>query len=377
MNRARVLCVDDEQNVLDGLQRVLRPSFDVSVSASGQAALERIEAGEEFDIVVSDMRMPNMNGAQLLAELRARAPDTVRILLTGHSDLESAIAAVNEGHIFRFLTKPCAPHTLSNTLRAAALQRRLLTAERVLLEQTLVGSIRALSEVLALTHPESFGLTPRQHERARQVAERVGLTDAWHVEAASMLASVSYVVLPSEVVAKLSTSTPLDPTERQMVERLPAVVESILSHIPRLESVRDVLKHVDPSAARGSATNLGTPVGARILSAVQELGQAEARLGNTQQALEAISSRRDFYGANVFEALVALCAPRAVDVEAIPLSKLAVGMVLVDAVKSTAGMVVAAAGQRVTPQLIERLRNIDLKLKISEPIRCEVPKPAS
>jgi CheY-like chemotaxis protein len=368
--------VDDEPQVLEGLQRVLRSGFDVSVSTSGQAALSRLEAGETFEVVVSDMRMPVMNGAALLFEFRRQAPDTVRVLLTGHSDLESAIAAVNEGHIFRFLTKPCPPDTLSTTLRAATLQYRLVTGERVLLEQTLVGSVRALTEVLALTHPEAFGPATRQHERARAIAERLGIADAWHVEVASMLASVGFVVLPSDVLVKLNTGAPLDDAERAMLQRVPSVVERILSNIPRLENVREVLKHLGSPAERGAvvkASGLGAPIGTRVLRAVQDLGAAEARCGDLERALTEVVARRDQYGDNVLEAVVAVCRPSQPEIRNLFVNEFSVGMVLVEEVKTDAGMVLVARGQRVTPQLLERLKNFAQRMKLSEPIRCEVP----
>jgi DNA-binding NtrC family response regulator len=115
-----------------------------TTATSGKAGLERLSSDGPFAVVVSDMRMPEMNGAAFLAQVRERAPDTVRVLLTGQADLDSAIAAVNEGQIFRFLTKPCAPEMLISSLRAAEEQHRLITAERVLLEQTLHGAVKAL-----------------------------------------------------------------------------------------------------------------------------------------------------------------------------------------------------------------------------------------
>ena len=235
MSRPRVLCVDDEPRVLEGLQRMLHKHFAVLVSVGGEAALARLSAGESFDVVVSDMRMPGMNGAALLAQFRQRAPDTVRMLLTGHAEIDAAIAAINEGHVFRFLTKPCAPETLAAALEAAVEQHRLITAERVLLEQTLVGSVRALTEVLSLVHAEAFGSASQRHERARAIAERMNVADPWHVEVASMLASVGYVVLPNEVLAKLNGGQALDSAETKMVAQVPQVVERVLSHIPRLE----------------------------------------------------------------------------------------------------------------------------------------------
>ena len=93
--RVRVLCVDDEPNVLEGLSLHLRRRYQVETATSGAAALEILQRGGETAVVMSDMRMPGMDGAAFLARARQTAPDTVRILLTGHADLNSAISAVN------------------------------------------------------------------------------------------------------------------------------------------------------------------------------------------------------------------------------------------------------------------------------------------
>ncbi len=140
--RPRILCVDDEPSVLDGLRRTLRSVFIVETAIGGRLGLEILRAKGPFVVVTSDLRMPLMNGVEFLSRAREIAPDTVRVLLTGQGDMEAAIGAVNEGNIFRFLTKPCPTGTLVRSLMACAEQYRLLTAEKVLLEQTLRGSIK-------------------------------------------------------------------------------------------------------------------------------------------------------------------------------------------------------------------------------------------
>ena len=110
--KPRLLCVDDEPNVLDALARQLRQRWDVVTATGGQSGLERLVRDGPFAVVMSDMRMPGMNGAAFLATARTVAKDTVRLLLTGQTEIAAAIAAVNEGHIFRFLTKPCSGETL-------------------------------------------------------------------------------------------------------------------------------------------------------------------------------------------------------------------------------------------------------------------------
>jgi len=128
--RPRILCVDDEPRVLEGLQRVLYKDYDVFTALGSEAALACLDPGEPFAVVMSDMQMPGMSGAALLVEMRRRAPDTVRLLLSGQGHVGPTEQAANEGHIFRFLTKPCPPETLLRALADAVSQYRLLTAEK-------------------------------------------------------------------------------------------------------------------------------------------------------------------------------------------------------------------------------------------------------
>ena len=127
-----VLSVDDEPNVLDGVKRNLRRDFRVVTAAGGAAGLRAFEEAA-FAAVVSDLRMPGMDGIEFLGRVRDVSPDTTRILLTGNADLTAAVSAVNEGNIFRFLTKPCPPDVLISAVTMAVDQQRLLTAERELL----------------------------------------------------------------------------------------------------------------------------------------------------------------------------------------------------------------------------------------------------
>ena len=114
----RLLFVDDEPRVLDGLHRMLHPyqnAWEMTFLTDPREALDLVEEAR-FHVVVSDMRMPGMNGIEFLTEIRNRSPETTRIMLTGHADIELAMRAVNEGEVYRFLTKPCIPFDLIKAL---------------------------------------------------------------------------------------------------------------------------------------------------------------------------------------------------------------------------------------------------------------------
>lgn len=136
-------------------------------------------------MVISDMRMPGMDGIELLRRVKSTAPDTVRIMLTGNADTETAIAAINQGSIFRFLIKPCSQEIIARTITVALIQERLITAERQLLEQTLSGCLQVLSEVLA--SPAAFSRAERARRYIHHVVTAMKLGNPWQYEVTAIL----------------------------------------------------------------------------------------------------------------------------------------------------------------------------------------------
>src|SRR5262249_12720075 len=140
-----------------------------------------------------------------------------------------------------FLTKPCPPPSLLGAFRAAVEQNRLLSAERVLLEQTLHGSIRTLMDVLSLTQPLAFGRASRLRRHVGALAQQLALESAWQIEVAAMLSQIGYVTLAPETVSRLHHGEALTDDERQRLARMPQIVEGLIGNIPRLEGVRAIV----------------------------------------------------------------------------------------------------------------------------------------
>jgi CheY-like chemotaxis protein len=232
-DQVHILCVDDEPRVLEGLVLNLRRQYRVSTATNGLKGLEIIDGDDPPAVVVSDMRMPEMDGAAFLSRVKDRSPDTVRILLTGQADLDSAIAAVNHGQVFRFLTKPCSPQSFLAAIQAASDQHRLITAERELLEKTLRGSIKALTEILSLSNPLAFGRAMRLKKHAADLVAGLGVPLSWQVEVAVMLSQIGCVTLPAATNEKLYYGRPLNSDETELTQRVPALSLQLLESIPR------------------------------------------------------------------------------------------------------------------------------------------------
>jgi len=365
--KPRVLCVDDEPFVLESLEEVLRRSFDVRIATSGMEGLALLtEEPDEYAVVVSDMRMPEMSGNVFLREARRVAPDAARILLTGQADLQAAVSAVNDAQLFRFLLKPCEPEEIIRACAGGLSHHRLHTAERVLLQETLKGSVQALADVLALSSPAAFGSAERVKGLVARLAQALAVDDAWEVEIAALLAQIGAITLPPATAEKLYAGQALSEPERAMVIKVPAVTRAILGNIPRLDGVLAILDRYDRPFSGGDGE---LPRGSRMLRVALDYDRLEAGGATPDGALAAMAARTGAYDPeilNVLTVLVGGSPERPAEFE-IGIVQLKAGMRLEDDVRSENGSLLVARGQPVTDQLIDRLVNLG-RGAVREPI---------
>jgi len=363
----RLLLVDDEPNVIEGLTRRLRRDYQIFSANDGAQALRLLEQEGEMHVIVSDMRMPNMNGAQLLSEVRKWYPDMIRILLTGQADLESAIVAVNEGQIFRFLAKPCPAEVMKTVLTAAMRQHELVTAERVLLDKTLRGALQALSDVLALAMPEAFGKAMRIRTQAAAVAKAVGLEDVWRLEIAATLSQVGAITLSPALASKLYHGERLTTEEQAAVARLPVIAIELLSTIPRLEPVCDLITH------GFAADQVGPPASteAQVLRLCADFEALSTITRSAGEAAARLQQQAQGYDPAVLKAFFELASKESSSGQLleIALHELRDGMVLAEDVYNTNGTLLLARGQRVRGNVIARLQSMRSALGSKERVR--------
>jgi response regulator RpfG family c-di-GMP phosphodiesterase len=376
----KVLCVDDEAAILEGIARNFRREFDIVTATSPADGLARIDAGVEFETVVSDMHMPRMDGLAFLSEVRRRSPDATRILLTGRADLNIAALAVNEGNVFRFLTKPCPAEQLGKALRSAVEQYRLVTAERVLLEQTLRGSIQTLVRVLSLTSPESFGRASRIKKDVVDLASKLGQKETWELEVAAMLSTLGMVIVPPDVLGKAYRGEQLTLAEQAIIDRSALVADELLAGIPRMDAVRDILRYQDArldgaGKTLGAAMEARIPVGSRLLKIARDYDTCFARTPVILDCLDALRKNAHFYDGKLLSAFVEMKASVGgqFSLQELPLVKVRAGMIFAADVKSRAGLLLVAHGQQATVELLERLRNVAARMGVQEPLLCQLP----
>ncbi|MDZ4133213.1 MAG: response regulator, partial [Dethiobacteria bacterium] len=209
----KVLLVDDERSVLLACRRHLYGHYDFYSAENGEQALATISRDGPFAVIVSDYRMPKMNGLALLTEVAETAPDTVRILLTGYADIEVALEAINRGKIFRLLTKPTSSDELLHAVQDGVKQYRLITSERELLKNTVSGSVKILTEIFSMTNPVAFGQAVRISRLAKVLAQRLAFDNAWEIELASILSQIGTAAVPAHILEKMSTGKGLNDEE--------------------------------------------------------------------------------------------------------------------------------------------------------------------
>lgn len=252
MQPPRVLFVDDEPSLLNGIRRVIRTGFELRFAESGSAALAILKSEPPFAAIVSDMRMPVMSGVEFLETAATIAPDTTRIMLTGNADQQTAVDAVNRGNIFRFLNKPCQAAALVDVLKSACRQYELVTAERVLMEQTLAGMVRLLVEVLNNAYPAVFARSQLLRDLVRAYAQPLG-GRLWILDMAAMLSEVGWLTLPHDLVQRSLHGEPLTEVEREMVANVHVGAARMLRGIPRLEELARLIAPEPTDSASSDA----------------------------------------------------------------------------------------------------------------------------
>lgn len=374
----RILCVDDDPNVLESYQRAFRKQFRIDIALGGDEALEAIINQGPYAVVVADMQMPGMNGVELLKRVKEHGKDTVRMMLTGNADQQTALEAVNEGHVFRFVTKPCPPETFAKVLNAGLEQYRLIRAERDLLSKTFSASVKVLTDVLSAVSPTAFGRASRVRQMARNLCQELELND-WQIEVAAMLSQIGCVSIPDHILVKAYEGRDLSHTERTIFESYPESGTQLISNIPRLEEVSRIItyqqQHYDGGGIPGDGTSESDiPLGSRVLKIALDLDTLSAAGYSKETAVAEMNYREGWYDPSMLPALSNVLAITDVQVVcSVKIPQLVDGLILADDIVTRSGVLVCAKGQEVTRAMRFRLKNYLVNIGIQSSVKVFVP----
>lgn len=375
MSNYDVLFVDDEPKALEAFERQLRKRFSIRTAESALEALEILEKDGPCAVIVSDMRMPGMDGIELLSRVKDLYPETVRIMLTGNTDQETAIGSVNGGQIFRFLTKPTTPQVLATSLEVAIRQYKLITAEKELLNQTLKGSIKVLCELLSLANPTAFSGGFRIKKLVVMIAEKLQLDRVWQYEVAALMSQIGCITIPDDILRKIQAGTEITQKEERMYRNHPRIGAKLIGKIPRLEHVAAMIGNQMVSWDEyGEEPGILLPeevkAGAQILRATID---HDLHLLQGFTHLEAIQRLETYQGVYNPEILKILSeneiATERVRIVTLNFEDIVPGMTADEDILAKNGAVIIPRGQEITWSVIQGLNNFLEHIGIMDPIR--------
>ncbi|WP_407677555.1 response regulator [Candidatus Seribacter sulfatis] len=358
--KPKILFVDDEPAILSDLQRQCRHTYDTYIAVSGEEGIQTFEKEAPFSVVVSDQRMPGMDGASFLSEIIKLDPDCTTMLLTGHADYTDAMKAVNSGHVFRLLEKPCSTETLRDALAAGVRQRELIESERVLLHETLIGSVEALTETLSTIKPLFFGRAQRVKRLAGEIARVLNCKNTWQIETAAIFSQLAAITLPEEEAEDVFHNKQLRPDIKKLVEKFPKVIDHLLGHIPRLEEVRAILDCllVSPLPYKNEGKeNIISSY--EILRTALEFDYLETEGHELDIILGTLDASQPSFSREILLALRGLLqkSKSRYIIAEVSINELAVGMRLAENIHLESDMLVAPKGTDITNHFLEVIHN--------------------
>lgn len=412
-----ILLIDDEPSVLSALRRVFRPAGYVILTAeSGEAALE-VLASTEVDLIVSDMRMPGMSGAEFLARARSLYPDTMRILLTGYAEIASVVQAVNDGGVYRYLNKPWDDHDLLLTIEQALEQRRLrreaarlaalteaqnealrrfnteletqvrarteelgqtvmfLEAAQRDLKSSFTAMVQVCASMIELRCGSASGHAMRVGEIARRLALASGMSElhAQDVYFAGLLHGIGKLSLPDDLLHKPLTKMTAE--EHGLFLQHPLRAQMVLTPVAQLHKVASIVLHqYERFNGRGTPDGLAgdsIPLGARILAVARDFeGLRNGDIGvphSVEQALDAMRSQAGVrYDPTIVASLIELMRDPAglgiaASVAEIKSAQLREGMQLADDLRTHRGVLLMTKGSVMSAHQIELVRRFETR----------------
>lgn len=369
-----ILFIDDDSNLLKSFKRSLSQEFRVVTADTPEEGLRIMEQQGPFAVIVSDMKMPGMNGVAVLSRAQEINPDTVRMLLTGYADQQSAIDAVNIGNIFRFLTKPCALDTLTSVLRSGIRQYQLIISEKELLEHTLLGIVGVLSQILTLVNPVAQNKANRLKRYCRHLAQEIKLKEKWLLEMAAILSQLGCLTIPPEVLARHGAGGVLKVEELQMIKGHHILAGKLLMHIPRFENIIEIIalhdkplakfpRYSDPERQRnihlcGRIMHLANGLDRFIMSGVPPA-----------DALDMMKIEPEFYDPELLELFNSYEFGLQNMIRMyVRCKELNIQMIIDEDIYTDKGLLLVTKGQPVTFPLLTGLLNFSRSVGIKEPI---------
>ncbi len=378
---SRILLLDLQGGSLSARVSGLGSDHETVVSTDPAEAVVLLGQSPPFSVVICNCDNRDQTSSAsiaFLAEAFEHATKTTRILMAPRDRADVIFEAVNRDHIFAFLTEDSSSESFLHTIEAAENQHAAAIAELELLDKTLNGSLHLLTEVLSIAAPPQFSQSQKLREYAHQIGVELKLKNLWELETAAMLAPLGYVTLPAALLKKVNAAEELTSDEQQIVGRLPATTSHLISHLPRLEGVAEMIRYQNKDYnGRGfpNDTCVGDqiPIGGRILKVLNDLLDLEAKKKFKPVALAMMKDRFGVYDPAVLDAAYTCLVlkgttPDMEGIQGLSAADVKAGQLLMANAETKDGLVILSAGIRISKLALERLRNYAELGVLKEPV---------
>lgn len=358
-----ILFIDEDASVLERLPDALTKRIDCLFAPSYKKGYALLREKKQCCAVLIELGLNNEDGIAFLRRLRKDFPATVRMVLTARGDYATALDAVNKGEVFRFMEKRSTPEELTHVICEAIRHNENEADKQKAVRRALMGSIKALMDVLDLVNPEAVGVSRRIRERAIQAAKNLGVKSIWRMEMAILLSHVGCVALPNEMLSKADHGEDLTPEEQQIFSMHPEIAFNLLSNIDRLAPMAEIIRQ------QLLPTSEKPPLESRILKIVIAIDRLERRGADVQSALLALKNQpKEYDQAIVKHMSTFMLAPETGSSREVSVEDLKEGMVMARDLVNKDGAKLLLRGQRISKASLIRLKSFHIALGILDPI---------
>lgn len=361
-----ILFVDEDNSTLKELSSKGVAGCEFQFAKSYPEALKALKGKKEIALLISELNLNGEDGIDFFCSAKKHRPSTVCMALTSAKEFEDVLKALNKARIFKYVPKPCPPKKLLKIIREGLDRHEEKRRERLAMRSALMGSVKALVDILDLVNPEAMGFERRIKKHVLATGKALKVKSPWRLELAVMLSHIGCVALPPEIIAKMDKGKKLTPEEKQIFGMHPSIAHSLLENINQMSTVANIIRH------QHDRINDDQPLEARIIKVALDMDRMRRKGAPAEKILEVMQTKKDVYDPKVVKAMLKLETSSAAEsCRELSVADLEEGMVLAEDMVNNEGTKLMLRGQAISKASLTRLKAFHVSLGVIEPIEVE------
>lgn len=359
----KIVLVTADERFAQEVLGVMDKAFDVTVSTTARDGFMTLSSTKDIRVVLSDLRLPDVDGISFLGKVRNDFPKVIRILASGDEGFKMLSRAVNIAHVYTLLPRPCDPKRIRKAMVEAVKLYGNVRPDAEAMRDTMFGTVRMLVDILELTHPTAVRRSKRIRRRARGVSKAINAMTPEFMDMVVLLSNIGCVGLPVGILKKAEKGGGLTREEQQIFYTHPFIAGHLLGNVPRFGKIANIIRHQNtPSVEK-------PPLGSRILKACIDLDQMQVNGASASKALEYMRGKPNVYDDKVLDALEELLGEsNKVECHELTVADLKPGMVMQSDMVTEAGTILLQKGDVLSEASYQRVQTFIDLLHIKEPV---------